>query len=1423
MSKLNPNSLHVTTIQGQREAVDTFERAFINKNKMPSKEDVEKLFENLLSVRAFPEKAKLSLRNQSTERKWDLILTQSETNSSFDLSRISLASMSTVSLHENVKSIPSKTTETITKAKIDKLPPLLKPKKSSLHLKEHQNLRETTISEGSPGWFVWKLLNKDVDLKNLVKLEKTLAENKLLDKENVTWTLNFLSIQGETALAVNLSLISKKVIKSDEEYNHEYLLVKCLKNALENQAYLRQAGHDNDAPISKSVIMSSLMGALTSTRMSTRFLVTEILVNLMKNGHKELRENIVNHLRHLTFNNKKRSSFKAWLEVFGSSLRSASWGSKINDHSYLKNYITITLILINVIVHTAGPAYKRITIRKELEGSHLLSVFETIKQFEDDRIHHELEKYERMAKEDEQEKRIRHSKTLPQLPNPNEDSDSKSILASSPTATTELDELARYGLFGSQKRNTQLSDPKDSLQPATPVFASQKNEESPLAQQVYLKIAALEISPNSDVIINKVLSLLDYVLESGPNIHPQLNDKESFSAVTLERLIDSLASESIARSAIAETKSLKRELKRQKQLNESLLKDAELLDKTKLAAENELQLLEIKSLGRQISLLQRQIKQLEQDRAKNFRNRNISHSFEDLSNREETDDDIDVSDQIRSSSDYRLEGTIVKDHVKQQFRSGPSTPPLLYSRPSQEVDDSINLKSLEIDRNLENQLVEHTNKTGVKLQSPVPLQSQTLLAPPPPPIPSFLGNFEKNATSIADTSSLNAPLAPPLPSFLLNSKAKDTLLVSSGDDKLVETATSPPLPPPPPPPPPLPPFAFAQANTSTSLTESVGSIIPSPPPPPPLAADLLPKLKTVAVPIDKVVSKIDQNIVNESAQFSIKPKVKLKQLHWNKINDIEKTFWSEFEDSSISEKLAEEGVFEEIEKIFAASQPLKKASGSEKGKKLNSDSKAAKVTFLSRDLAQQFGINLHMFAGISNEALVLKILRCSPEVLENISVIEFFNNDALVDVSDNLAKNLLPYSSDPRTGKKPQKDPNELDRADRLYLELCFNLKHYWRARSKALIFTQSYNKEYLHLKEKLDLVDLGISCVKESGGFKSVLSILKIMGNFMNEHTKQARGFKLDSLQRLKYMKNELNSMSFLHYIEKIIRQSFSEYGSFVDDLEFLTETQNVSIEQLEVDCKAMNKEVEIINNSLQQGKLSREKDLHPSDRIRQTVAVPMQNATSRNALVQSRMKRTLSNFKSLMVYFGEDPNDAKAKDTFFQKITTFVAEFKKAHIDNIQREEEQRVYDARKKKIEDESVNKTPTEETDEKNFVDSVEESSAVIDSLLEKLKSTSDHAKIKRENRKSKLLSGGSETESLPSDLNSVTVENEYESVNNLKRRLTTRKSKLGLASTNEQGVSRAQVMLHQLRTAEDLTLIIPNDDVNKENMVNIEKE
>lgn len=71
-----------------------------------------------------------------------------------------------------------------------------------------------------------------------------------------------------------------------------------------------------------------------------------------------------------------------------------------------------------------------------------------------------------------------------------------------------------------------------------------------------------------------------------------------------------------------------------------------------------------------------------------------------------------------------------------------------------------------------------------------------------------------------------------------------------------------------------------------------------------------------------------------------------------------------------------------------------------------------------------------------------------------------------MDVTNNLARNFQPYSTDwtrenSKQPNKPEKDPSELARADHIYLELCYNLQHYWKSRMRALLIVTTYRRDY--------------------------------------------------------------------------------------------------------------------------------------------------------------------------------------------------------------------------------------------------------------------------------------------------------------------------------------------------------------------------
>ncbi|GMM36158.1 formin [Saccharomycopsis crataegensis] len=567
-----------------------------------------------------------------------------------------------------------------------------------------------------------------------------------------------------------------------------------------------------------------------------------------------------------------------------------------------------------------------------------------------------------------------------------------------------------------------------------------------------------------------------------------------------------------------------------------------------------------------------------------------------------------------------------------------------------------------------------------KSPEPVPVKGSSV-PPPPPPLPPMLQPLSP------ETNKSPPPPPPPMPPML------SPVLSKAGS--------------PPPPPPPMPPML-------SPVLSKAGS--PPPPPPPPLPQMLSPKSppfspnSPVPPPFPVGSAKFKRTSIGIATNDPFinypRPKRKLKQLHWDKLDNTDNSVWDGISGETFANDLLDKGVFEEMEEMFAAKDAKKLAS--------KKSSEVNKITFLARDINQQFNINLHAFSSLSDEDTVDRILTCHNSVLENINVLEFLSKREVVEVPNNLARNLEPYSTDWNrdSQKKPDKDPNELQRADRIYLELIYNLQHYWSSRIRALLVITTFEKDYSSLVTKLQQVDSAVEAVENSDNIRYVFNIILAFGNYMNDAGKQARGFKLSTLQRLSFMKDDKNSMTFLHYVEKIIRQVYPQFSQFLEDLKPVLQVAKLSIEVLENDCKDYSNSIKNVEDSLDIGNLSDPTLFHPKDRLLANVLPSLPDARRKSELLAEQAKIILNGFNRLMTFFGENTSDKFARDSFFGKFANFIHEYEKVQKENLSREEELRVYEQRKQSLEKSMAEKQKNSAADA--------QSNAVMDDLLEKLK-------------------------------------------------------------------------------------------------------
>lgn len=1305
--------------------------------QMPKALVVEYHFERLLSKRVLPE---ASFKNTSLRRKWELVLREWETSG--------------------------------------ETPPDINKKEKRIPLDE--GIRKHKMKDGLPEWFVSRIMSNKLTLKEYRKLDK-----KLLEPRFGEWKASFVAAQGETALSVILTRINKKSIKSNEEFDKEYQIVRCLRSLLDQRLNNRDIGH----------VIKAIMFSLISPRLATRILVTEVLIYLAhesNDGHEDSLSTILDSMYTVQDLCGDGTRFQPWLNSFEDSL-DLFFTNRGQDMDLLyTNYSLTTLLLINMVIEGTPHIKKRIGIRRELNDARLLKVFDKLRVINDDRVNDQIERYEASAEEDYTE------------------------FFNLGTQPHEAAEVLLAELLSNLEKTYQLDDEVRNL------------------RSIIQKFFMLKDSGRLEHETTKLLTLIDSVMQHIVAESTMIgSDAVLVLNSSIQRLMDRMTTEDTARRAVLETKELERTLQALEQEKKELeIKASFGLDETlsNLKKEHQLSMAKLTSQERQIESLKIQIRALKDERQRLVKE--VSNAAVHQSDRTAVPYEINTN-----SLPYRRRQSVVSeletvysarsekviDLLKDDFVNSDEI--LIISENYTRKGDRLKslkrspaLKSLpnnlDKDPNLDQIAnLDGTNNEPDNLQEnqqpkvagppppppPLPPLLKGPMPPPPPPLPTLL------------KGTMPPPPPPPLPPLLLQGHPPPPPMPS-----MLKGPPPPPMPsmlkgPPPipqmlkgPPPPPIPGF---MSNPATPQPESDTSGVVSPP----MMSGPTTPTKDTPAPIERVLSQSDLFSELTSQWAVARPKQKLKQMHWDKIHNIHKTFWNDIQHEELSEQLLQKGVLQEVEKAFVA-----KLSVIKKKKETKVDHH--KVSFLPRDLAQQFGINLHMFANLSAEDLIQKILQCDRDILDNISVLEFFNGDSLNEISDTLSRHFLAYSTDFTHNNKPTKPPDELDRPDRIFLEI-FNMRSYWKLRLRGLLLIQTYQKDYLDLLKKLQTVDEANRALRALTSLKYVLGIIRLVGNFMNDFSKQAMGFKLDTLQRLKFMKDDLNSMTFLHYVEKVIRNEFPEFGLFVDDLSALNH-MNIVIDQLESDCQEFGRLINNVLGSILKGNLSDPLKFHPDDQILSKLVGPLESAKIKNTLLQGHLKRTMDEHTALMEYFGENAGDGVARNSFFTKFSTFVAEFKKAHVENIQKEEDQRAYEARKRLIEERAKPKaaqsapapsTPAEEDDDEEQDSDFHDSKAVIDSLLERLKSLAPTTKDRtRKHNRSKALSFYS-TMSLDDLLLQVPRTNEYESVNLLKRRMTRRKNSPVDVGKTDEVMLRAQAMLSQLR----------NENVSNESMSSVD--
>ena len=1149
--------------------------------------------------------------------------------------------------------------------------------------------------EGSPEWFVKKVLDNTISPKELQSLAVSLRT------QPIAFVQRFVESQGQIALTNALSKINRRTnagptspggATTEKDLDREYDVVKCLKALMNNKF-----GADN--ALQHDSIIMALAGSLTSPRLNTRKLVSELMTFLCHWAEGEGHLKVLQALDYLKGQQNENGRFDSWMRIVevtidgrgkmgslvGASDEVRSGG--IGMENLLMEYAVTSLFLVNSIVDSSDKPTDldlRCHIRAQFVGCGLKRILSKMEDFQYDVLDKQIERYRT-----------------------NEAIDYEDML--------EREGSSTHGSIEGETRD--LTDPVQIVE-----AIRSKVKDTPAGDYFTSAMQHLLLIRENDGedrlrMFQLVDSMLSYVAMD--RRLPDMDLKQSLN-FTVQNLMDKLYTDSEGRQAkedarqaklIADATAAERDemkalvelgadglvQKLQKQIDEQ----AAIIDLQNRQAEAykaevvELQRVRAQDLQRQeletreLYLMLRDAQDVAESKAKKgFKDGVEQAPLPGILDRERLMDRLEMQIE-RAKTQAKLEGKTWQQYnpsdklrelrekmegaglgtdvegiqAKMEYlgsarrgRSGIQRKPVGATM----NDGKRGSYALEEEDEEEAEIIERPKIVEMKrpkVPGAVAAQKQGMLAE------------LKVKTARADASDEEGGesdgINPKTPDDeAARSKAKLTGLSAPPPPAMPGFDGGPPPPPPampgfsanapaPPPPPPLPGFAVGAPPPPPPPMPGMSNGGPPPPPPP------LPGAKSGGFLPTQMFSSHGNSIV----PVAPRPKKKLKALHWEKIDTPEVTMWASHA-PTVAEKeeqyreLSKKGILDEIEKLFMAKE-IKQIGAKTSGK-----GKSEKKNVISRDLMHTMQISLAKFSQSEPGEVVRMIIHCDKEIMGNQTVLDFLQHDQLCTIPDNVAKLMAPYSidwtgADARSSPREQ-DPSELTKEDQIYLYTAFELHHYWKARMRALSLTKTFELEYDEISGRLkQIVDVSES-LRDSVKLMPVFGLILDIGNYMNDSNKQAFGFKLSSLARLGMVKDGNNEQTLMDYVERVVRKQYPQYEGFTDDIGGVLTAQKINIEQLQNDAKRYIDNINNVQMSLDAGNLSDPSRFHPEDRVSQVVQRSMKEARRKAEQLQLYLDEMARVYADILLFFGDDAKDENARREFFGKLANFVREYK-------------------------------------------------------------------------------------------------------------------------------------------------------------------
>ena len=142
--------------------------------------------------------------------------------------------------------------------------------------------------------------------------------------------------------------------------------------------------------------------------------------------------------------------------------------------------------------------------------------------------------------------------------------------------------------------------------------------------------------------------------------------------------------------------------------------------------------------------------------------------------------------------------------------------------------------------------------------------------------------------------------------------------------------------------------------------------------------------------------------------------------------------------------------------------------------------------------------------------------------------------------------------------------------------------------------------------------------------------------------------------------LKDDKNESTFADVVERIVRNQYSGWEGFTDEIGGVITAQKINVEQLQTDAKKYIDNIKNIQMSLDAGNLSDPSKFHPEDKVSIVVQRSMKEARRKAEQLQVFLEDMQKSYDDIMAFYGEDPTDDASRRDFFAKLANFVQEWK-------------------------------------------------------------------------------------------------------------------------------------------------------------------